>query len=103
MRSLELAFQGGWKVLIAGLMFGAGLPVIYALAMRMLTLGATQTVGPDGRTHTAYTPVGKAIAGLLLLLIAGAVALGITIIAAAGMGKVVSFDHVIPTIVEKKK
>ena len=103
MRSLELAFQGGWKVLIAGLMFGAGLPVIYALAMRMLTLGSTQAEGADGRVHTAYTPVGKAIAGLLLLLIAGAVALGITIIAAAGMGKVVSFDHVIPTIVEKKK
>ncbi len=103
MRSLELAVQGGWKVLAAGLVFGAGLPIVYALAMRALTLGAAQTVGADGRTHTAYTPAGKAVAGVLLLVIAGAVALGITIIAAAGMGKVVSFDHIIPTIVSKPK
>ena len=39
--------------------------------------------------------------GLFSSLIAGP-SPGITIIAAAGMGKVVSFDRVIPTIVEKK-
>ncbi|MBK6886668.1 MAG: hypothetical protein IPH03_09615 [Tetrasphaera sp.] len=103
MRSLELAFQGGSKVLMAGLAFGAGLPVIYALAMRLLTLGATQAVDTDGRTHTTYTPMGKALAAVLMLIIAGAIALGITMIAASGMGKAVSFDHIIPTIVEKKK
>jgi hypothetical protein len=36
MRSIELALEGGWKVLYTGILFGAGMPIIYALAMRAL-------------------------------------------------------------------
>lgn len=103
MRSIELAIQGGWKVLYTGLLFGAGMPIIYALAMRLLTIGSTEIVGADGKDHTEYTAAGKALAGILLLVIVGFIALGITLIAASGFGKAVSFEHIIPTIVEKKK
>ena len=48
MRSIELALQGGAKVLTAGLIFGAGLPILYALAVRSLAVGASESVADDG-------------------------------------------------------
>lgn len=101
MRSIELAIEGGGKVLLAGLLFGAGLPIVYALGMRLLTVGATETTTADGSAAMRYTPLGKALAALLLAVVVGAVVLGITLIAASGFGKAVSFEHVIPVIVEK--
>ncbi|MEI2778963.1 MAG: hypothetical protein V9G19_23955 [Tetrasphaera sp.] len=102
MRSIELALEGGGKVLLAGLVFGAGLPIIYALGMRLLTVGAVETTSANGPETVRYSTLGKGMAALLLAVIVGAVALGITLIAASGFGKAVSFEHVIPTIVEKK-
>ncbi|HPB71984.1 MAG TPA: hypothetical protein PLX71_03300 [Phycicoccus sp.] len=103
MNTISLALNGAGRVLMAGLAFGVGLPVIYALAMRILTLGAATVVDPDGKAVLRPTPLGKAIAALLMLAIVGGVALGITIIVAAGLGKAVSFEHVIPLLVDKKK
>ena len=77
MNSIELALQGAGRVLLAGLLFGAGLPVVYALAMRALTL-------------------------LLIAVLVGAVVLGLVMIVATGFGKTVSFEHLIPSIVDKK-
>ena len=50
MRSIELALQGAASVLFAGLIFGAGLPVVYALAMRALVTGSTETEDASGHT-----------------------------------------------------
>jgi hypothetical protein len=36
MNNLSLALQGGWKVLLAGLLLGAGLPTIFAVGIRSL-------------------------------------------------------------------
>jgi hypothetical protein len=36
------------------------------------------------------------------LILVGAVILGITMIVASGMGKVVSFEHLLPVLVDKK-
>ncbi len=102
MRSLELALLGAGKVLFAGLVFGAGLPVVYALAMRALTIGSTTVVDDGGRSHTHPSPLGRALAGLLIALIVGGVVLGLVLIVASGFGKAVSFEHVIPTIVDEK-
>lgn len=100
MTNIELALQGGWKVLTASLAFGAGMPVVYALAMRALALGGEADSETDA-TQGSST-VGKLVAGLLLLVVLAGVAVGITIIVAAGIGKVVSFEHVIPTLIDKK-
>ena len=40
MNNIELVLQGASKVLFAGLVFGAGLPFIYAVALRVLTIGS---------------------------------------------------------------
>ncbi|PKW27562.1 hypothetical protein [Phycicoccus duodecadis] len=102
MRSLELALQGAGKVLLASLVFGAGLPVVYALAMRALTLGSTSTIGADGSVRRHQSALGRLVAGVLVLLVLGAIVLGLMLIVASGFGKAVSFEHVIPTIVDKK-
>ena len=101
MRSIELAIEGGWKVLYTAIIFGAGMPIIYALAMRVLLVGSTTEVDAAGKSHTRLSPLGKIAAGLLLAVIALAVILGITIIAASGFGKVVTFDGGWPSIVDK--
>ncbi|MCA0335406.1 MAG: hypothetical protein LCH66_00825 [Actinobacteria bacterium] len=103
MNTLELALKGASNVLYAGLTFGVGLPVIYALAMRLLTIGGTTETDANGAVHLRPTARGKALMALLMAVIIGGVALGITIIVASGMGKVVSFEHVIPVLVDKKK
>jgi hypothetical protein len=48
-------------------------------------------------------PFGKVIAWVLLLVILLAVSYGISFIVATGIGKVVTFDHIIPWFVDKPK
>lgn len=102
MRSLELALLGAGKVLVAGLVFGAGLPVVYALAMRALTLGSTSTTRADGSVRRHQSVMARVLAAVLVLVVLGAIVLGLLLIVASGFGKAVSFEHVIPTIVDKK-
>ncbi|MEP9365480.1 hypothetical protein ABLE68_21105 [Nocardioides sp. CN2-186] len=97
--NLQYAFDGAWRVLVASLVFGAGLPLVYALGIRSLAWGA----GGDAEvSHARPNPVGTVLAAVCLAIVLAGVALGITIIAAAGFGKVVSFEHGYPTIVAKE-
>ena len=97
--NLHFAVEGAWKVLLAGLVLGAGLPAVFAVGVRSLAwgTGGAAEVADDARPH----PVGRALAGICFLVVPAGIALGLTIIVAAGQGKVVSFDHVYPTIVDK--
>ena len=98
--NLQFALDGAWRVLLAGLVFGAGLPLVFALGIRSLAWGA----GGDAEVSHAAAAPGRARcwpASACAVVLAG-VALGITIIAAAGFGKVVSFEHGYPTIVAKE-
>ena len=53
----------------------------------------------DAKPH----PAGRVVALACFAVVLAGIALGLTIILAAGQGKVVSFDHVYPTIVDKPK
>jgi hypothetical protein len=97
--NLQYAFDGAWRVLVASLAFGAGLPVIYALGIRSL---AWSTGGDAEVSHARPNPFGRLLAGLCLVVVLAGVVLGITIIAAAGFGRAVSFEHGYPTIVAKE-
>lgn len=96
--TLQLAFEGAWRVLLVSLVFGAGLPLVFAFGIRALAWG---TGGDAEVSHAAPHPLGKVLAGLCLVVVVAGVVLGISIIASAGFGKAVSFDHGYPTIVEK--
>ncbi|BEL06953.1 hypothetical protein Q0Z83_051440 [Actinoplanes sichuanensis] len=92
MHNLTLALDAAWKVLLAGLILGAGLPALFAVGIRSLAYG---TDGPTRR------PVGTAAGYLCFALVLLGVALGITFIVASGFGKQLSVDGVLPTITDK--
>ncbi|WP_250037969.1 hypothetical protein [Paractinoplanes maris] len=94
MSNLGFALEGAWKVLLAGLILGAGLPVLFALGIRSLAHGA----GGEGAQPR---PAGKVMAGTLFAIVVLGVLLGLTYIVASGFGKTISFDHVWPAIVDK--
>lgn len=83
------------QVLGLGVLIGAGLPALFAVGMRALAYGHGE--GPRG----AHNPAGKPVAWLCFALVLGAIALGIAIIVSAGFGLRVSFEHVLPTLVQK--
>jgi hypothetical protein len=103
MHNFGFALDGAWKVLVAGLLLGAGLPTLFALGIRSLAYGA----GGDAETHAvgvagpAAHPAGRALAYLCFAIVLAAVALGITFIVASGFGNALSFEHIYPTLVAK--
>jgi hypothetical protein len=99
--SIELALKGAYDVLITGLVFGAGLPVLYALALRALTLGATSVVEPDGTVSYRHSVLGRVLAVLLVAVVVAGVLAGLLLIVASGFGKTVTFDP-LPVITDKK-
>lgn len=106
MHTVALALEGAWKVLLAGLLLGAGLPAIFALGIRSLALndGGGPTVTALDGTPTQDGPVGplgKVLATLCFGLVLAGVALGLTFIVASGFGKALSFEHLYPTLVSK--
>jgi len=96
---LDLFFQAAWKVLVAGLVLGAGIPALFALGVRFTAAGAGGEAlsVPDQSARKGYAGLGAAC----FVIAALAVALGITVIVASGFGKMVSFEHVFPTLVDK--
>jgi hypothetical protein len=95
MHNVGFALDGAWRVLLAGLVLGAGLPIIFALGIRSLAWGAGGGYGAPPR------PVGTYVGWALFAVVLLGVALGITFVVATGFGKVLSFDHIYPTIIPK--
>ena len=98
MNNLTFAAEGAMRVLVAGLIFGAGLPAIYALGIRALAYG---TGGEAELSHNPPHPVGRLLAYLAFAVVVAGVLLGLTVIVVSGLGKELSFDGGIPTIVDK--
>ena len=101
MNTVKLLLEGASEVLVAGLVFGAGLPVVYALALRVLTIGATSYAGPDGDIHSTPRMSSRLFSGLLIAVVVAGVLLGLMIIVATGFGKEVTFDTIYPTLTDK--
>ena len=96
MNNLGFALDGAWRVLLAGLLLGAGLPALFALGVRSLAWSAAG----DAADSTSR-PLGKVLAFALFAVVVLGVVLGITFIVVTGFGKALSFEHVYPTIVPK--
>ena len=101
MNTLELLLKGASEVLFAGLVFGAGLPFVYAVALRVMTIGATTYADPSGEIHSTPRMSSRLFAGLLIAVVVAGVIVGMMIIVATGFGKEVSFANIYPTIVDK--
>jgi formate hydrogenlyase subunit 3/multisubunit Na+/H+ antiporter MnhD subunit len=94
--NIVLALESAWRVLLVGLVFGAGLPAVFAVGIRAMAWGD----GGDEVTHRRVHPLGRPLAWLAFAVVIAGVALGLTMIVAKGFGKEVTFDHVYPTVVD---
>lgn len=99
MNNVVLALDGAWRVLVAGLVLGAGLPTIFAVGVRALAYGAG---GRAELSRRPGRPIGTVVAYLCFALVLVGVGLGITYIVASGFGKALSFENIYPTLVTKK-
>jgi hypothetical protein len=96
-----LFLQDIWKVLLYSLLLGAGLPVIYAVGVRVSALG---TAGADGVQTQALRRrhlLGRAVAAVCFAVVLAGIGLGLAYIWASGHGDQLSFEHVYPTFVPK--
>jgi hypothetical protein len=97
-QNLILVGEALWKILLVGLVLGAGIPVLFSAGVRAMAFGA----GGDAETsHEPGHPIGKLIAVVCFVICLAVVAMGITWIVASGFGKTLSFENVYPTIVDK--
>jgi hypothetical protein len=97
---LKFAAETIWKVALASLILGAGLPVLYASGIRSLAWGS----GGDAEvTHARPNPLGKILAGVIFLIVAYAIVSGIVYIIATGKGSNydITFQNLIPEIQKK--
>ena len=73
------AFEALWQVLVAGVILGAGLPVLFALGIRVL--GTGRQVAADGVTYNSPpTATGRIGSTVLFAICAAAVIFGIVVI-----------------------
>ena len=89
------ALDAGWRVLAAGLLLGAGLPILFALGVKSIAWANGDLPG------TGRNPLGRVVAGVLFAIVLLAIALGIGYIVAHGFGYTIAFDGVLPSIVKR--
>ena len=56
MNNLAIAMDGAWKVLVAGLLLGAGVPTLFALAVNGLATAEGGDAAALARAHAAIAP-----------------------------------------------
>ncbi len=101
MDTIRLVLSAAWNVLWVGLLLGAGLPTLFAIGVRLLA-GPADTVGADGTVLSHEAPTrNKVLAWILFAIVLYGVAVGILIIVGGGMGKIVEWHGVLPTLVPK--
>ncbi|MFC4127719.1 hypothetical protein [Nocardia rhizosphaerae] len=99
METLKLVLESVWRVLLVGLLLGAGLPALFAVGVRGAAIGNGYEA-TDGTTHRP-NPLGTVLAVVMFAAVIVAVILGITVIVASGFGLRVSFENIYPTLVER--
>ena len=71
-------FSAIWKIVVFGLIAGAGLPSLFAIGMVSLARGPrTQTAGADSDAVVGGNPLNTAIAAVCFLIVLAAIGWGI--------------------------
>jgi hypothetical protein len=70
-----------WRIIVVGLLAGAGLPAIFAFGLRALASGSDAAAeGTDEDRVIGGSPTGMAIAGLCFAVVLAAIGYGIYLI-----------------------
>ena len=100
-KDLHFAGSALWQVLLASLVLGAGLPVLFALGVRAHAWGTGVAAG-EGTPARAGHRLGRPIAYLLFAVVLYILAIGIYFIVVGGHGKELAFNGLWPEQVAKK-
>jgi hypothetical protein len=93
MNNIAIALDGAWRVLLAGLLLGAGIPSLFAIAVNGLAMAS----GGEAAQGNPPKPVGKVIAVAVLLLILLLVVYGLAWLIFTSLGYKVGFSGILPT------
>lgn len=74
--------QALWQIVVFGLLAGAGLPAVFALGLRALSMGSRTDTDSESDTIVGGNPVGLVLGGLCFLIVLAAIAGGIYFIVA---------------------
>lgn len=102
MEQLLAALDGAWRVLLVGMVLGAGLPALFALGLRALSWGTGHDAGVEGGAAVMKPhPLGRPLAWLMFALVILSVLAGIGYITAHGLGWSVTFNGLLPVFTKK--
>lgn len=101
---VKFAWEAIWKVLVAAVVLGAGLPAIFAVGIRSLAWaeGGSSETTTAGGSPAKGNPIGWVVAGVLFLIVAYCLVIGIYYVIATGHGKELHFGSIWPDQVKKK-
>ena len=102
MNQVWAALDASWRILLIGLILGAGLPTLFALGVRTMAWGA----GGDAEMHAEGVlpkphTTGRLIAYVIFTTVVAIVILGISYIVAHGLGYDLVFHGLMPTFVPR--
>jgi hypothetical protein len=102
MEQLLAALDGGWRVLLVGMLLGAGLPTMFAFGIRALAWGAGGEAGvhAEGIVLKPH-PVGRVVAYTMFALVVIFVLMGIAYIVIQGSGMSIKFSGIWPIVTPK--
>ena len=89
------ALDGAWRVLVAGLLLGAGLPILFALGVK------SQAWANGDLPDRPANPAGRVVAVALYSLVVLAILLGISYIVAHGFGYTLAWNGMLPSFAHK--
>ncbi|MDH6137623.1 hypothetical protein P3T37_007056 [Kitasatospora sp. MAA4] len=69
-----------WKIVVVGLLTGAGLPALFAVGLRLLAPPAPAAPPGGAAERPAVGPAGYALAGLCFAVVLAAIGWGISVI-----------------------
>ncbi|MWV47991.1 hypothetical protein GRS96_01725 [Rathayibacter sp. VKM Ac-2803] len=95
MFSLFLAAAG--QVALVAVILGAGLPALFAVGVRSFAVAGDSALAE----RSLPAPLLRVIGVVCFVLVIAAVAIGLSIIIATGLGQTVSFENVFPTFQPK--
>ena len=99
---IKFAADAIWKILIASVILGAGLPILFATGVRSLAWGTAGAEVGDVAQPRRSNPIGIALAVVLFAVVAYVIYAGLIYVIATGQGSSydIGFHHLIP-VVEK--
>jgi hypothetical protein len=69
-----------WRIVVVGLICGAGLPAVFAFGLKALDLGQHGPTGGDGAATVTRNPVGVTLAAICFAVVLAAIGWGIYLV-----------------------